>query len=94
MQVLGYVIIDFDWGVTMYVKSKVKEYILSQIDYSKASMVLDIGCGRGDDLIEIADRIGVNAKLFGFDTISKSIDSAKAKSYGDSRFHFELFDVE
>ena len=78
----------------MYSKSRVKEYILSQVDYAKASAVLDIGCGRGDDLIEIADRIGENAKLYGFDTISKSIDSAKAKADGDPRFHFELFDVE
>lgn len=43
--------------VFMYDKSKIKEYSFSLIDYSKASAVLDIGCGRGEDLIEIAGRI-------------------------------------
>lgn len=78
----------------MYDKSIVKEYILSLIDYTKASAVLDIGCGRGEDLIEIADRIGENAKLYGVDAILKSIDFAKDKTIGDPRYQFELLNVE
>lgn len=81
-------------GVIMYDKSKVKENILSLIDYSKASAVLDIGCGRGEDLIEIAGRIGERALLYGVDTIPKSIDLAKTRTDGDARFCFELLDVE
>lgn len=78
----------------MYDKTKVKEYILSLIDYSKASAVLDIGCGRGEDLIEIASRIGEKAILYGVDAIPQSIDLAKTKTNGDQRFYFEYLDAE
>ena len=73
---------------------KVKSYIFSMIDYSNIKSVLDIGCGRGDLLIEMGEQLGKNATLVGIDSMKRSIDHAVEKTSGDERFSFKLEDIE
>ncbi|HEY3332424.1 MAG TPA: methyltransferase domain-containing protein [Capsulimonadaceae bacterium] len=71
----------------------IREYILSFADWSSASSVLDLGCGDGYDLRQIAWLAGSSAMLVGLDSSHSAIDSARALTSGDNRFSFSAADI-
>ncbi|AKB80726.1 hypothetical protein MSBR3_0148 [Methanosarcina barkeri 3] len=78
----------------MYNRKGIQSHILSFIDFSKASTFLDIGCGKGYDLIEISNRAYKEAKLYGVDVKTNLIEFAKMQTERDCRFTFDVYDVE
>jgi len=48
--------------------------ILNQVKYKKGIRVLDIGCGAGFPLIELAQRLGESSDLYGIDPWSAALD--------------------
>ncbi|MDR3710567.1 MAG: methyltransferase domain-containing protein [Capsulimonadaceae bacterium] len=71
----------------------IREHILSLVDWSNVSSVLDLGCGSGDDLREIAVLTYSNARLVGVDTNEKAIEVAREQSQGDERLTFIAADA-
>lgn len=45
-----------------------------------SSVLIDLGCGRGDYTIPIAERIGQGGKVFGIDAWQDGLDELKARS--------------
>lgn len=67
--------------------------ILESIDFKRGCKVLDIGCGTGDLLIELRNRIGDDYELCGIDTSDKKIIKAK-KSQEKFNIKFEKGSIE
>lgn len=53
--------------------------LLNNIPLKKNSIIVDIGCGTGFPLLEIAQRFGESSKVFGIDPWDKAIDRANGK---------------
>lgn len=53
--------------------------LLNNIPFKKNSIIVDIGCGTGFPLLELAQRFGDSCKLFGIDPWVKAIDRANSK---------------
>lgn len=58
--------------------------LLNNIPLKKNSIIVDIGCGTGFPLLELAQRFGQSCKLFGIDPWEKAVDRThgKMKQYG------------
>jgi ubiquinone/menaquinone biosynthesis C-methylase UbiE len=58
--------------------------LLNNIPLKKNSIIVDIGCGTGFPLLELAQRFGESCKLYGIDPWEKAIDRAnkKKEQYG------------
>lgn len=53
--------------------------LLNNIPLQKDSIIVDIGCGTGFPLFEIAQRFGESCKVYGIDPWEKAIDIANRK---------------
>jgi len=53
--------------------------LLNNIPLKKNSIIVDIGCGTGFPLLELAQRFGESSKVFGIDPWDKAIDRANRK---------------
>lgn len=53
--------------------------LLETVRFKKEANILDIGCGAGFPLLEIAQRFGASSKAFGIDPWSAGIDRARQK---------------
>ena len=58
--------------------------LLEKVDYRRDLKVLDIGCGCGFPLIEIAERLGSSSTVYGIDPWKDGLEriSAKLKAFG------------
>lgn len=72
---------------------EVHEHVLSLLGASDASAVLDLGCGRGEHLRMLAERMPEGARLVGIDFREEVLDEARAAVGSDSRFEFVRHDV-
>jgi len=54
--------------------------MLDTITYKKNMKVIDIGCGVGFPLIELAQRLGSNSKIYGIDPWEKALEKVKHKA--------------
>ncbi|KPJ72690.1 hypothetical protein AMJ52_05545 [candidate division TA06 bacterium DG_78] len=72
---------------------KIRSYIYSLIDTARAKAILDIGCGDGYDLIQIAKHTTKHVRLVGIDVSEEKIEDARAAITDDTRFSFLLHDV-
>ena len=72
----------------MNADNAIREWVYSLIDWSNATSVLDLGCGSGADLREIARLRPSDASLIGIDSSEKAIEAAQAQSQGDERLTF------
>ncbi|MDD1724974.1 MAG: methyltransferase domain-containing protein, partial [Methanospirillum sp.] len=63
-----------------------REDIYSLMHLETAASVLDIGCGRGYDLVSFGKRCGKDAVLTGIDTSGKAIREARERTGNDPRF--------
>lgn len=71
----------------------VYEHVLSLLDASGASAILDLGCGRGEHLRMLAEHASEQVRLVGIDASQQSIDAARAATDGDPRFTFVVHDL-
>lgn len=71
----------------------VYEHVLSLLDASGASAILDLGCGRGEHLQMLAEHASEQTRLVGIDASEKAIDAARAATGGDPRFTFVVHDL-
>ena len=73
--------IDFDENIVCYYdelplwSSPFGILLLNNISFKKNSIIVDIGCGNGFPLIELAQRFGGSCKVFGIDQWEKAISS-------------------
>jgi ubiquinone/menaquinone biosynthesis C-methylase UbiE len=72
---------------------QVREFIDSLLKPGDASSVLDIGCGRGEDLRRIGMLASDETRLVGVDASDSSIAEARRATKGDPRFSFRTHDV-
>lgn len=72
---------------------KMRNYVYSLIDFTEVQSILDIGCGDGYDLLQIAKLTQKNVRLVGIDKSTKKIDEARKITQNDSRFSFLVHDV-
>jgi ubiquinone/menaquinone biosynthesis C-methylase UbiE len=71
----------------------VHAHVLSLLDVSSASAVLDVGCGRGEHLQMLSRRVSEDSRLVGIDSSEKAIESAREATAGDPRYSFLIHDL-
>lgn len=71
----------------------VHDKIIESLDASAAHSVLDIGCGKGQDLLRIARLAPHSARLVGIDSSDEAVKAARAATKGDPRFSLLVHDV-
>lgn len=71
----------------------VHDHVLSLLDGSTASAILDIGCGQGDHLRMLARKVSSSTRLVGIDSSAEAIGSAREATEGDPRFTFLVHDL-
>ena len=70
-----------------------RSYVHSFLELSDRSAVLDLGCGRGTDLIAIGAAASHLQELVGLDASAESIRIAQSSTRGDPRYSFFLHDL-
>ncbi len=71
---------------------QMRNFIYSLMDIKPKMSILDIGCGGGYDLGQIAKLVDNESRLFGIDLSEKAIVAAE-KEYSDPRLHFSSGDI-
>ena len=67
-----------------------RDWLLSFVEVAAEQVVVDLGCGRGGDLLALASRLpGLPARMIGLDSSEVSIEEARAKAARDSRLSFQ-----
>lgn len=64
----------------------VERRVLSQLGLSPGMSVLDVGCGTGTDIEELAALVGPDASVAGVDTSQELIRQARERSSADVRY--------
>jgi ubiquinone/menaquinone biosynthesis C-methylase UbiE len=73
---------------------EVKQLILEMLDLKPGASVLDIGCGTGDDVREIAEIVGAHGRVVGIDPSDGLVAESKRRSAASSLpIEFRLGDV-
>lgn len=67
--------------------------IVKLLDASAVHRVLDIGCGKGRDLLRVGRLAPSNARLVGIDSSADAIKAAREATEDDPRFSFVVHDV-
>lgn len=71
-----------------------RAWLLSFVDLSAGSVVVDLGCGRGEDLLALAGRASrLPLRLVGLDSSEQSLVAARTRADGDPRLHFQQHHV-
>jgi ubiquinone/menaquinone biosynthesis C-methylase UbiE len=63
---------------------EVKQLILEMLDLKPGAQVLDVGCGTGDDVREIAGLIGATGRIVGIDPSDALIAESKRRAVGSN----------
>ncbi len=71
----------------------VREFIYSLTEPATATSILDLGCGRGVELVELAARAPASARLTGLDADAAAIDAAREAARGDPRIELAVHDL-
>ena len=67
-----------------------RDWLLSFFDLQAGQRVVDLGCGRGGDLLALASRhAGLPLRMIGLDSSEVSLDAARALASHDSRLIFQ-----
>jgi SAM-dependent methyltransferase len=70
-----------------------REWLLGLLELPSAGVVVDLGCGRGDDLRRLATRhLDGDVRLIGLDASAESIEAARAAAT-DPRLDFACVDL-
>ena len=70
-----------------------RTHVHSFLRVEKGSALLDLGCGRGTDLIAIGSSTSVPIKLVGVDASAEGIEAARESTRGDARYAFHVHDI-
>jgi SAM-dependent methyltransferase len=70
-----------------------RRYVHSFLELDGGSAVLDLGCGRGTDLIAIGSAASSPRRLVGLDASAEAIQIAQEYTQGDPRYSFLLHDI-
>lgn len=70
-----------------------RSYVHSFLDLEDGAAVLDLGCGRGTDLLEIGSAAPPRLKLVGVDASAEAVQMAQESTRGDPRYSFLLHDI-
>jgi SAM-dependent methyltransferase len=54
---------------------------IEQLDLADGSVVLDIGCGAGQTLLQLADRVGLEGQVIGVDIAPQLLEIARRRSF-------------
>ena len=74
---------------------ELRRYATSLINIENAKAILDLGCGRGQDLRIIGSRKGTNnLRLVGLDIAQSNVENAKRETQDDPRYEFVEHDVD
>jgi SAM-dependent methyltransferase len=68
-----------------------RSFLHSLVEWSSVDSVLDLGCGKGYDLFEMAKLTNPNTRLVGLDSEKRSIEEAQAKAKTDQSGRFSFF---
>jgi ubiquinone/menaquinone biosynthesis C-methylase UbiE len=71
----------------------VHDHVLSLLDVTSASAVLDVGCGRGQHLQMLARQVPASTRLVGIDSSGDAIEAAQEATEGDPRYSFLVHDL-
>ena len=74
-------------------EQELRSHVQALLEPASAEAILDIGCGRGEDLAELGKSVGPQTVLAGIDASEESIQAAKALVADDPRFVFAAADV-
>jgi ubiquinone/menaquinone biosynthesis C-methylase UbiE len=74
-------------------QAELRRHVYALLEPTSAAAILDVGCGRGQDLAEIGGLVGPQALLAGIDLSESSIGAARALGGSDGRFAFVAGDV-
>ena len=69
--------LDYISGMDAVKRYKQETYSL--LDIQPGSVILDIGCGAGDDLLAMAERVGESGQVVGVDSSATMIETARAR---------------
>ncbi|WP_455675706.1 methyltransferase domain-containing protein [Pradoshia sp.] len=69
------------------------DFLLSKVNWSQVSAVLDIGCGYGHQLIQMGELARSDVKLVGLDKMETCIAHANDSTKGDHRYTFKTADL-
>ncbi len=70
------------------------ELALAAADVQPGEHVLDVGCGCGDTTLALADRVGTDGSVTGFDISAPMLDHAAGRAAGRTNVTFRSADVE
>lgn len=70
-----------------------REFIYALMDLAGATSIVDLGCGRGVELAELAGRAPRSVRLAGLDASSDAIDAARKAVGSDPRVELAVHDV-
>lgn len=73
--------------------SWLRDRIHSLLHAGAAAAILDLGCGRGTDLLELGAMVPPGARLVGVDASARSVDAARAATRDDPRYTLLEHDV-
>jgi SAM-dependent methyltransferase len=74
---------------------EMREHLYTLIDWSGVKAVLDVGCGDGFDLAEIAKLVAATDVTFvGLDASAEKVEAARKRFKGDSRFSVLEADID
>ena len=70
-----------------------REWLYGLINLAGVKNILDIGCGKGEDLYRIGQLAGDEVHLVGIDSMERAINAARDRVGDDARFQFVLSDA-
>lgn len=70
-----------------------REWLYGLIELNGVKSILDIGCGKGDDLYRIGQLVGDTVHLVGIDSSERAINAARDRVGDDARFQLVLSDA-
>lgn len=70
-----------------------REHLYSRLNWLAVTSVLDVGCGKGDDLQRMAQVALEGVHLFGIDSSATAIEAARAATEGDTCFSWHQANV-
>lgn len=84
--------LDAVTGVDAIEAVKRRSYDL--LDLDTGARVLDVGCGTGEDVVAVADRVGESGAVVGVDASEEMVAAARERHAGETRVSFRVADAE
>lgn len=84
--------LDAVTGVDAIEAVKRRSYDL--LDLDTGARVLDVGCGTGEDVVAVADRVGESGEVVGVDASEEMVATARERHAAEERTSFRVADAE